>query len=183
MKKLVLGSQEKKSHLKGSWPPVNGEIGYGGRSYSTAMACINLEVYYRYLPSYSMPLPSAEPAAGSAAIPPAMATPEELVESLKAKDMMVRRGAFKELVHRRDASSVPALIEATRAETTSARPLMIEDLGAFDGNEAVLEALVAFAKDDDARSREAAFRALKKATGEPFRTADEWAAWWAARKK
>lgn len=36
----------------GSWEPDGMWGGYGGRVYSTAMSCLCLEVYYRYLPMY-----------------------------------------------------------------------------------------------------------------------------------
>ncbi len=36
----------------GSWTPDELWGGYGGRIYSTAMSCLCLEVYYRYLPMY-----------------------------------------------------------------------------------------------------------------------------------
>ncbi len=36
----------------GSWNPDKMWGGYGGRVYSTAMSCLCLEVYYRYLPMY-----------------------------------------------------------------------------------------------------------------------------------
>ncbi|MCC6509765.1 MAG: hypothetical protein IT423_11695 [Pirellulaceae bacterium] len=38
--------------LGGSWEPDRLWGGYGGRVYSTAMSCLCLEVYYRYLPLY-----------------------------------------------------------------------------------------------------------------------------------
>ena len=54
MKKTLLQLQEKKGTDEGSWP-ANGVWGsYGGRVYSTAMATLNLEVYYRYLPVYDV---------------------------------------------------------------------------------------------------------------------------------
>ncbi|MEX2185895.1 MAG: hypothetical protein WD875_03835 [Pirellulales bacterium] len=37
---------------KGSWDPDPIWGGYGGRTYSTALAALSLEVYYRYLPLY-----------------------------------------------------------------------------------------------------------------------------------
>jgi hypothetical protein len=56
-------NQAMKSHLlstqvpayraqPGSWEPDGMWGGYGGRVYSTAMSCLCLEVYYRYLPMY-----------------------------------------------------------------------------------------------------------------------------------
>jgi hypothetical protein len=37
----------------GSWDPTDHWGQWGGRIYSTAMACLTLEVYYRYLPLYA----------------------------------------------------------------------------------------------------------------------------------
>jgi hypothetical protein len=45
--------QEMKGPEKGSWPPKGARYGgHGGRVYTTAMACLALEVYFRYLPTY-----------------------------------------------------------------------------------------------------------------------------------
>jgi hypothetical protein len=50
LKNSLLGLQIKTGDEAGSWAP-NGLWGsYGGRVYATAMATLNLEVYYRYLP-------------------------------------------------------------------------------------------------------------------------------------
>jgi hypothetical protein len=46
------GLQRKEGELAGSWDPTTVWGGYGGRVYSTAMAALCLEVYYRYLPLY-----------------------------------------------------------------------------------------------------------------------------------
>ena len=54
MKKTLLELQEKSGTNEGSWPANGVWGGYGGRVYSTAMATLNLEVYYRYLPVYDM---------------------------------------------------------------------------------------------------------------------------------
>ena len=53
MKTRLLQTQEPAySADAGSWTPDGMWGGYGGRVYSTAMSCLCLEVYYRYLPLY-----------------------------------------------------------------------------------------------------------------------------------
>jgi hypothetical protein len=52
MKQQLCGSQIVQGPEAGSWNPTCIWGSYGGRVYSTAMACMCLEVYYRYLPMY-----------------------------------------------------------------------------------------------------------------------------------
>ena len=53
LKQQLLSTQEPEySKQAGSWTPDHIWGGYGGRVYSTAMSCLCLEVYYRYLPMY-----------------------------------------------------------------------------------------------------------------------------------
>ena len=52
--------QVKDGPLAGSWNPDTLWAGYGGRIYSTAMATLCLEVYYRYLPLFVEVAPAAE---------------------------------------------------------------------------------------------------------------------------
>jgi hypothetical protein len=52
LQQRLLALQEKRGELAGSWPPDRVWGGYGGRVYSTALAALCLEVYYRYLPLY-----------------------------------------------------------------------------------------------------------------------------------
>ncbi len=54
MKATLLDSQISEGSNKGSWQPNGLWAGYGGRAYSTAMAALTLEVYYRYLPVYDV---------------------------------------------------------------------------------------------------------------------------------
>jgi hypothetical protein len=54
MQRYVLRAQRTDGHLAGSWDPDTVWGSYGGRIYSTAMATLCLEVYYRYLPLTSM---------------------------------------------------------------------------------------------------------------------------------
>jgi len=48
----LLGTQNMHGDSAGSWDPTDVWGGYGGRVYSTALAALCLEVYYRYLPLY-----------------------------------------------------------------------------------------------------------------------------------
>ena len=52
LKSTLISLQETSGKEAGSWEPNGVWGGYGGRVYSTAMAALNLEVYYRYLPSH-----------------------------------------------------------------------------------------------------------------------------------
>lgn len=52
LKRTLLKLQNQNGTDAGSWPANGVWGGYGGRVYSTAMATLNLEVYYRYLPIY-----------------------------------------------------------------------------------------------------------------------------------
>jgi hypothetical protein len=54
LKQVLLNKQITSGMHQGSWPPDCLWAGYGGRVYSTAMATMCLEVYYRYLPIYEL---------------------------------------------------------------------------------------------------------------------------------
>ncbi len=54
MQETLLRSQRQDANAAGSWDPATRWSCYGGRVYSTAMATLCLEVYYRYLPLYSL---------------------------------------------------------------------------------------------------------------------------------
>jgi hypothetical protein len=53
LKQRLLATQATAGPLSGSWEPDRVWGGYGGRVYSTAMSCLCLEVYYRFLPMYN----------------------------------------------------------------------------------------------------------------------------------
>lgn len=50
LQRQLLGTQIDHGEHAGSWGPNGKWCGYGGRVFSTAMATLSLEVYYRYLP-------------------------------------------------------------------------------------------------------------------------------------
>jgi hypothetical protein len=52
--RLLLNLQDREGQTTGSWDPEDSEWGErGGRIYTTTLATLTLEVYYRYLPMYS----------------------------------------------------------------------------------------------------------------------------------
>ena len=53
MRDFLVKAQDKSGAAAGSWTFDRGHSEKGGRLYSTAMACMTLEVYYRYLPLYT----------------------------------------------------------------------------------------------------------------------------------
>ena len=54
MRDFLINTQHKSGAAKGSWmfAPLSHSSEKGGRLYNTALACMTLEVYYRYLPLY-----------------------------------------------------------------------------------------------------------------------------------
>jgi len=52
MRDWLINTQAKKGHMTGSWHIAGGHSGQGGRVYSTSMATMILEVYYRHMPLY-----------------------------------------------------------------------------------------------------------------------------------
>ena len=54
MRDKLVNSQvtDKNTHEYGSWKPVGGHSGSGGRLYETSMSTMTLEVYYRHLPIF-----------------------------------------------------------------------------------------------------------------------------------
>ncbi|MCE9583372.1 MAG: HEAT repeat domain-containing protein [Planctomycetes bacterium] len=191
MREVTLGAQRTGGHEKGSWDPVTADASFGGRVYATAMSVMNLEVYYRYLPVYEVgyefglsPLINDNDWAvirdksvkGNfhlrkklPADDPAIASKERdwnsVIDELKSADMMTRRNAARDLAQQGIKGAIPALIQAEKVEKTSLRPVLIEYLGIFGPEEAVLDTLIDLLSDESDRIRHAAADGLKKASG------------------
>ena len=61
LRPALIERQRQSGDLAGSWDPDTRWGSYGGRAYSTAMAALCLEVYYRYLPKTARHLPKTAP--------------------------------------------------------------------------------------------------------------------------
>jgi hypothetical protein len=60
MRRALLDSQRKDGCAEGSWDPAPDAWGMqGGRVMTTAIGCLSLEVYYRYIPLYKLDDPAA----------------------------------------------------------------------------------------------------------------------------
>jgi hypothetical protein len=53
LQRALLARQVKQGPLAGSWQTDDLWAGYGGRLYTTTLATLTLEVYYRFLPLYA----------------------------------------------------------------------------------------------------------------------------------
>ncbi len=62
LQEQLLANQRTDGRAAGSWDPVGEWADVGGRVYQTALCTLMLEVYYRYLPLYWLPVPSADDA-------------------------------------------------------------------------------------------------------------------------
>lgn len=61
MRDFLIATQETSGHKAGSWDPAGSDYGgRGGRIYTTSLAVLTLEVYYRYLPLYRRTAASME---------------------------------------------------------------------------------------------------------------------------
>lgn len=60
LKEHLLANQRLSGPAAGSWDPADNWSRIGGRIYQTAMCTLSLEVYYRYLPLYTVFEPEAE---------------------------------------------------------------------------------------------------------------------------
>jgi len=60
LRDMLIFEQRKDGPNAGSWDPRGVYGPYGGRIYSTAIATLSLEVYYRFLPLYNRGIPGAD---------------------------------------------------------------------------------------------------------------------------
>ncbi|MBI2921277.1 MAG: HEAT repeat domain-containing protein [Planctomycetes bacterium] len=108
---------------------------------------------------------------------------EDLIKDLKADDMMTRRNAAKDLSLRAEKTAIVPLIDAAKAEKTSLQPVLIEYLGNFGDEPAVLDYLIGVLENEDRpRHRTAAAAGLRRATGE-LTLGEEARAWKEWRQK
>lgn len=178
MKRVLTGAQETAGHAKGSWNPEPTDANGVGRAFATAMAALDLQVYYRYLPTTAK-----EGADMGLLLEEKRATDEELLRALKEGSAPARVQAGRELARRQAAAAGPALLEAAVASEGATRAQMIQYLALFPATDPVLERLVAFlAEDTDIDVQGATVDALRRLTGARLTTLGQWRSWMRNRK-
>lgn len=191
MRRCTLGTQNRQGHRAGSWEPATWDCMYGGAIYATAFNVMNLEVYYRYLPCYQegaesglAPMlgdaewaradaarPSLRRTPGNGAFVPAAATMtdadvDKAIGELKSPDMLTRRNAARALSAIRDEKVLAALLAAARAEKTSLRQILMEQIAAHGDGGDVLDFFISELRHEKPEVRKSALAALRKLTGQ-----------------
>jgi hypothetical protein len=208
LRDMLVAKQRNDGHARGSWDPEVNYIGReGGRIYATAINVLNLEIYYRYLPLYSvdenlaarlrwdekgelMDQARTHPSNGERIRAMTELAKRKndtdvtalLAQTLADKDPVVRLAAAKLLAERGNKEAIPFLVEAIRKEDGMLKGALVEQLGRFK-DKGTLAFLISLLSDSSERVVQGAAAALKTATGQDFgQDADAWSKWWAANK-
>lgn len=178
MKRVLTGAQETAGHAKGSWNPEPTDANGVGRAFATAMAALDLQVYYRYLPTTAK-----EGADMGLLLEEKKATDEELLRALREGTPAARVQAGREIARRQPEKGAPAILEAAVASEGATRAQLIQYLALFPATDAVLERLVGFLSDDaDIDVQSATVDALQRLTGARLTTLGQWRSWMRNRK-
>jgi hypothetical protein len=208
LRPALIEQQRRRGAERGSWdPPDSGFDSVGGRVYTTAMATLTLEVYYRYLPFQRSPgfdaldlLSRAAKVRGSRLRRralrllghyPGREAEAILVEALDDSDDASRRAAVEALVARGSLAVLPALRQDLGRREAGLRLRAIGQLDRL-GRPAVLRLLLDALRDAERTVRHRAAIALRRLTGQRFgfeaaavakereAAIERWMAWWHA---
>ncbi|NUN48815.1 MAG: HEAT repeat domain-containing protein, partial [Candidatus Brocadiae bacterium] len=126
LKEELLPAQARAGCARGSWDAAGTDMQSYGRAILTAFCVLNLEIYYRYLPSSGQ-----DPAAYARLGDGDGDDTEFLIARLESPAMDIRRAAAKRLEKRDEAGVFEALADAAAREKTSLRELLVRSLGNF----------------------------------------------------
>lgn len=185
LRDLLIARQRAEGEHKGSWdPPDRGFDAAGGRVYTTAIAVLTLEVYYRYLPFYRAGafdaldiLEKALQVRGSdatrrRALALLASFSSERAQALLAAalddpDPAVRATAQRVLVEQKAEKVVPHLERQLESLNPLARMQAVDGLARLGGKR-FLPQLVKALSDPEKAVRDRAIVALRRLTGESF---------------
>lgn len=202
VRERLIRAQCREDHARGSWDPEDGWLrSEGGRIYTTTLAILTLEVYYRYLPLY-LAGPEAQEgtrvefgkipedrfvaarAELSGADPRADGINDDAVTDLVAdlddlEDSTRRLDAARELVNRGERRAIPVLEKLIPKLADVSKTVYMELLARFQDPETV-DFFADFLKSPSERVHNSALAILRAMSGKSGEK--EIRAWLAARK-
>ncbi len=178
LKRILPEAQEKTGDAKGSWAPEPTDANGIGRVFSTALSALDLQIYYRYLPTTGKDGEEMGGLREAKTIPDA-----DLLAALKGENERARTQAGRELARRQvDGAGIP-ILEAAESSSGVTRAQLLQYAGLFPASEDVLGRIVAIlAGDSDEEVRLAANESLRLLTGARLSTPAQWRSWMMNRK-
>lgn len=213
LKENLLNKQCLVGHRAGSWDPDDGWMSQeGGRIYSTTLNVLNLEIYYRYIPTFaaevSFEIPHREElpidklrrqiASGDS-----QREKEALMEQLTKfpfdsekvadcwklllgeSDPYMRFKTVKTLVGLKNPKTLPLLKFAILNEKDTMKGIWLKWLGEnFSTETSLIDFVMDFIEEKQEDVRNGAIEALRKLTGQNFgNDADKWREWQRQNRK
>ncbi len=185
LRDILVARQCVEGENKGSWdPPERGFDAAGGRTYTTAISVLSLEVYYRYLPFYrggsfdaldilekALQVRSSD-ATRRRALSLLVSFSTERAQDLLAgalddPDPATRATAQRVLVEQKSERVVPHLERQLESLNALARMQAVSSLARFGGKRFVPQ-LTRALRDPEKVVRDRAIQSLRKLTGESF---------------
>ncbi|MBI2922286.1 MAG: terpene cyclase/mutase family protein [Planctomycetes bacterium] len=176
MKAALIAAQEGQGCRAGSWPVGETDARMAGRVYSTALAVLDLEVYYRYLPT------TAEDGDLVSLVERPGMTREQLLRALEDDDAEERFRAARTLMRKLDREAAGAVVAAAKRDAEGRGPIMISWLGGLPEDDALVEMLAGLIEHPVEEFRRAACDALQRTTGAHLTTPAQWSSWMLNRK-
>lgn len=178
MKRVLTAAQEKSGAAKGSWAPEPTDANGVGRVFSTALAALDLQIYYRYLPTTGR-----EGNEMGGLLEEKTLSEADLLKALKGDGTRARIQAGRELARRQVAGADKALLEAAEASEGGTRAQLVQYAALFPATDDTLDRILAIlTRDTDEEVRQAAAEALQRLTGANLTTAAQWRSWMMNRK-
>lgn len=171
LKGALTAAQEGQGCAAGSWPVHDTDAQGTGRVYATALAVLDLEIYYRYLPT------TAEDGAVVALVDRPDLPRDQLLEALAGDNADERFRAARTLMKRLDREAAGAVIEAAKRHTDGTGGIMVSWLGALPEDAELVDMLAALLEHPAEDLRLAACDALQRTTGARLTTPAQWKSW------
>lgn len=178
MKRILTGAQEKTGPPKGSWAPEPTDANGVGRVFSTALAALDLQIYYRYLPTTGR-----DGTEMGGLFEEKTRSEAELLKALGDERGRTRVLAGRELARRQTEGAGSAILQAAETSEGGTRAQLLQYLALFPASDELLDRILAIlSRDSDEEVQQAATEALRRLTGANLTTAAQWRSWMMNRK-